>query len=82
MIFINNTVGGDYIEILRMRVLKDIHDAKKHGQAPKSILASPNNYHLCLIAFMHQVKISEKGIELFGVPFIVDQNISDIQVHF
>ncbi|NTV59844.1 MAG: hypothetical protein HGA77_00860 [Chlorobiaceae bacterium] len=82
MIFLNENVGGDYIEVIRMRVLKDIWDAKKIGRKPKSIVASPNNYHLCLIAFMHQVTISEKGVELLGVPFIVDHGITDIQVHF
>jgi hypothetical protein len=82
MMFLKGAVHNDNIEVIRMRILKSIYDAQKTDQKPKSIVASPTNYHLCLVAFMHQVTISENGIELLGVPFIIDHNISDIQVHF
>ncbi|TLU83116.1 MAG: hypothetical protein FDX30_08605 [Chlorobium sp.] len=80
MIFLTDNARDDSIEVIRTRVLKDIYDARKVGREPKSIVASPNNFHLCLIAFMHQVRISESGIELMGVPLVVDNDIADIQV--
>jgi hypothetical protein len=69
------------VESIRHVVLSQLHEAQKEGRRPDSIRASPENYHLFLVAFMHQLRISEQGIELFGIPLVIEHTISDIEVH-
>jgi hypothetical protein len=73
-------MGEETLEMIRTRVLRELYDLKKTGRRAQSIVASPENYHLCLVAFVHQVTISENGVELLGVPLVIDRNSSDIQV--
>ena len=68
------------IHNIKTKVLTEIYDAKKTDRKPQSIKASPENYHLFLIAFMHQLMFSERGIELFGIPFEIDREIVDVKV--
>lgn|GEM_PF-6915173 len=30
--------------------------------------------------FMHQLRISEKGVELFGIPLVIELDIAEITV--
>jgi hypothetical protein len=68
------------VESIKHNVLTQLNDAKKEGREPTSIKASPENYHLFLVAFMRQLRISEVGIELFGIPLIIEQDIAEIEV--
>lgn len=68
------------VELVRYNVLMQLNGAQKDGRKPESIKASPDNYHLFLVAFMHQLRISEKGVELFGLPLIIEHDIADIEV--
>ncbi|NTU53858.1 MAG: hypothetical protein HGA97_09225 [Chlorobiaceae bacterium] len=68
------------VESIRHKVLTRLNDAHKEGRKPESIKASPENYHLFLIAFMHQLRISEKGVELFGVPLVIEHDIAEVAV--
>lgn len=69
------------VESIKHAVLSQLHDARKEGRTPESIRASPGNYHLFLVAFMHQLRISEQGIELFGIPLVIENSIADIEVN-
>jgi hypothetical protein len=68
------------VESIKHKVLTQLHDARKAGRKPESIKASPENYHLFLVAFMQQLRISETGIELFGIPLVIDHEIAEIDV--
>jgi hypothetical protein len=68
------------VESIKHKVLTQLYDARRAGREPASIKASPENYHLFLVAFMHQLRISETGIELFGIPLVIEQNIAEIDV--
>jgi hypothetical protein len=68
------------VESIKHNVLTQLYAAKRDGRSPASIKASPENYHLFLVAFMHQLRISETGIELFGVPLVIDHDIAEIEV--
>ena len=71
---------ADSVDTIKTGVLTQIYNAEKSDRKPKAIKASPQKYHLFLIAFMNQIRISEDGIELFGIPLVIDQDISDVQV--
>ncbi|AOS83291.1 hypothetical protein BIU88_03515 [Chlorobaculum limnaeum] len=68
------------VEAIKHKVLTQLHDARRAGREPASIKASPENYHLFLVAFMHQLRISETGIELFGIPLVIEHDIAEIDV--
>gem|GEM_PF-2548935 len=74
------TMVHEDIELIKHRVLSQLHDAEKKGRKPESIKASPENYHRFLVAFMHQLRISDRGVELFGIPLIIEQHISEVGV--
>jgi hypothetical protein len=71
---------NESVETIKQNVLTQLHDAGKEGRKPELIKASPENYHLFLVAFMHQLRISEKGVELFGIPLVIEQDIAEITV--
>lgn len=68
------------VESIKHNVLTQLHAARSAGREPASIKASPDNYHLFLVAFMHQLRISETGVELFGIPLVIDHDIAEIAV--
>lgn len=74
------TMLRDSVESIRHNVLTQLHDARKEGREAASIKASSENYHLFLVAFMHQLRISQTGIELFGLPLVIDHEIAEIEV--
>jgi len=68
------------IESIRHQVLTQLHSAREEGRAPESIKTAPHTYHHFLVAFMHQLKVSSNGVELFGIPLVIAHDVDEIAV--
>lgn len=75
-------MAQESVESIRRAVLTQLHAARTAGRTPESIQISPHIYHHILVAFMHQLRISERGIELFGVLLVIEQDIAEISLAF
>ncbi|MBN1929952.1 MAG: hypothetical protein JW764_10475 [Chlorobiaceae bacterium] len=67
-------------ESISRTVSAQLYAARKAGRTPESIRTSPQTYHRLLVAFMHHVSTSSRGVELFGIPLVIDQEIAEIDV--
>ena len=70
----------DATELIRRQVLTQLHTARTEGRAPESIAIAPQSYHHFLVAFMHQISMSHRGVELFGIPLVMQHDVADIAV--
>ena len=68
------------IESIRRQVLTQLHTARKEGRTPESIKTAPHTYYHFLVAFMHQLKTSSNGVELFGIPLVIAHDVDEIAV--